>query len=96
MLDARQYTTVLNQLREAAGEEPEFSQEEINAIGEGTDWQDEIIRSASVQNHQLSLSGGGDNNQYYVSFNYFNQQGVVINSGLEKIHGQGQLNPKSE
>ena len=91
VLDARQYTTVLNELREAAGEEPEFSQEEINAIGTGTDWQDEIIRSASVQNHQLSLSGGGDNNQYYVSFNYFNQQGVVINSGLKRYTGRVNL-----
>ncbi|TEB40984.1 SusC/RagA family protein, partial [Flavobacterium circumlabens] len=32
----------------------------------------------------LSFSGGSDKIKYYVSGNYFNQNGVVINSGIDK------------
>ena len=49
-----------------------------------TDWQSEIYRPGFVSNTQLSFSGGTDAIKYYVSGNYFNQQGVIINSGLER------------
>ncbi|WP_282055912.1 SusC/RagA family TonB-linked outer membrane protein [Maribacter luteus] len=49
------------------------------------DWQDLIYRTGSVSNHQLSFSGGNENMNYYVSGNYFNQKGVIINSGFERF-----------
>jgi TonB-dependent starch-binding outer membrane protein SusC len=42
-----------------------------------TDWQDEILRQGSITNHQLSVSGGNPSTQYAVSFNYFNNQGII-------------------
>ena len=54
------------------------------AIGEGTDWQDEIFRSAPMMDHQLSVSGGTENTKYFISGNYFKQDGIVINSGLDR------------
>lgn len=54
------------------------------AIGEGTDWQEEIFNSAPIQNHQVSISSGRGNTNYYISGNYFNQQGIALNSGLER------------
>jgi len=50
-----------------------------------TDWQDLIYRTGNIANHQLSFSGGSDKINYYVSGNYFNQTGVVINSGFERF-----------
>ncbi len=50
-----------------------------------TDWQDEIFRTAPIQNYELSASGGTNKTRYFVSGNYFNQQGIVINSGLERF-----------
>ncbi|MFD0861604.1 SusC/RagA family TonB-linked outer membrane protein [Sungkyunkwania multivorans] len=50
-----------------------------------TDWQDLIYDSGSTANHQLSFSGGADNINYYASVNYFDQDGVVINSGFERF-----------
>ncbi|QCX02418.1 TonB-dependent receptor [Aggregatimonas sangjinii] len=50
-----------------------------------TDWQDLIYRTGNISNHQLSFSGGSENINYYVSGNYFNQKGVVINSGFERF-----------
>ncbi|MCW3465751.1 SusC/RagA family TonB-linked outer membrane protein [Chitinophaga nivalis] len=49
-----------------------------------TDWQDALFRNAPVQNHTLSAAGGNDKFQYYISGNYFDQQGVIINSGYKR------------
>ncbi|MDJ1470284.1 SusC/RagA family TonB-linked outer membrane protein [Xanthocytophaga flava] len=63
-----------------------------------TDWQDEIFRSAPIQNYELSASGGTKSLSYYVSGNYFNQQGIIINSGVKRygarINLKANLTPK--
>ena len=84
MLGAGEYVALLNDLRRDMGEEPEFSPEEAAAIGRGTDWQEEVLRSAPVMSHHLSFSGGGQSNRYYASLGYFDQEGVVISSGMKK------------
>ncbi|MGB7394242.1 MAG: TonB-dependent receptor [Pricia sp.] len=56
-----------------------------------TDWQDLIYRAGNVSNHQLSFSGGSEKINYYVSGNYFNQKGVVINSGFERFSFLGNI-----
>ena len=53
-------------------------------FGEGTDWQDEIFRNAPITNIQLSARGGTDKTRYYLSGGYFDQQGVVIESGFQR------------
>jgi TonB-linked SusC/RagA family outer membrane protein len=60
-----------------------------------TDWQDAIFRSASIQNHTLSISGGKDNVRFYVSGNYLNQRGVVINSGYKRYSARANVEVKS-
>jgi TonB-linked SusC/RagA family outer membrane protein len=45
-----------------------------------TDWWDEIERTGTIQNHQVTLSGGTDKGQYTMSANYFDQQGAVIDT----------------
>lgn len=50
-----------------------------------TDWQDLLYRSGSIQNHQFSFSGGTDNINFYASANYFKQEGIIINSGYERL-----------
>lgn len=54
------------------------------SLGEGTDWQDEIYRTAPIQNYQLSFSGGSSNTQYAISGNYYNQQGIIIGSDFKR------------
>lgn len=49
-----------------------------------TDWQDEIFRTAPIQNYELSANGGTEKFSYYVSGNYFDQEGIVLNSGLKR------------
>lgn len=49
-----------------------------------TDWQKAIFRSAPIQNYQLSISGGTDRSHYLLSGNYFDQQGIILNSGYKR------------
>ncbi|WP_149243416.1 TonB-dependent receptor [Dyadobacter sp. 32] len=55
-----------------------------DALGEGTDWQNEIFRQAATHNVQLTLSGGNDNVRYMTSGGYYKQDGIILNSGFER------------
>lgn len=52
--------------------------------GQGVNYQDLIFRKAPIQNHQLSISGGNDKTQLALSGNYFNQDGIIINSNFTR------------
>ena len=55
-------------------------------LGVNTNWQNEVQRSSAVShNHNLSLTGGGDKTTYIASLNYFNQEGIVRQSGLKRV-----------
>lgn len=49
-----------------------------------TDWQDEIFRTAGMQNHTVSVSGGTRNIKYYASLDYLGQEGVIVNSDFNR------------
>lgn len=50
-----------------------------------TDWQDQVLRNGFIHQHNLSVSGGSKNINFFISGNYRNEEGVVINSALEKM-----------
>jgi TonB-linked SusC/RagA family outer membrane protein len=47
------------------------------------DWQDEIERKGQMQNYEISVSGGTDAIRYFMSGNYANQDGFVVNVGYK-------------
>ncbi|MES2332167.1 MAG: TonB-dependent receptor [Bacteroidota bacterium] len=47
------------------------------------DWQDAIERKGQMQNYEISASGGTDAVRYFVSGNYANQEGFVMNVGYK-------------
>ncbi len=59
-----------------------------------TDWYDEIIRTGVYTQHDLSISGGGDNTQFFLSGGYFNQEGVVASSDFERMNARLRINHK--
>ncbi|MDR1330641.1 MAG: TonB-dependent receptor [Tannerella sp.] len=61
------------------------------AIGEGTNWQDEIFRTAPVQNYQLYVSGGNDRTKYMFSSGYFSQDGIIIGSDYERFSARAKI-----
>ncbi len=60
-----------------------------------TNWMDEVSRRALTHVHNLSLSGGNDKSNYRIALNYRNNQGVVLNSGFERLNGQLNFNQKA-
>ena len=54
-------------------------------LGKGTNWQDEIFRTALQHQHQISAQGGTDKVQYYVSGSYMNQEGTIIGSNFRRF-----------
>ncbi|PKA97479.1 TonB-linked SusC/RagA family outer membrane protein [Flavobacteriaceae bacterium MAR_2009_75] len=53
-------------------------------LGEGTDWQDQIFRSAITNNYNLTVSGGREGTRYLVSGNYMDQDGIIIESNFKR------------
>jgi TonB-linked SusC/RagA family outer membrane protein len=50
-----------------------------------TDWWDVLTRNALITNHDISLSGGNPNANFYAGLNYFHQDGIVINNFSKRV-----------
>ncbi|NJC25701.1 SusC/RagA family TonB-linked outer membrane protein [Neolewinella antarctica] len=99
-LNASQYATLRNLRDEANGEEPLFNgrPDELGPngriirhtlpenLGEGTDWIDAVLQTGITQNHSLGFTGGSDDVTYAGSVGYLDQEGAIINSGLQRIN----------
>jgi len=62
--------------------------------GGNTDWQNELTRTAFTQDHDLTLQGGTNNFNYRASAGYLKQEGIIINTGLERYSGNFKANQK--
>lgn len=59
---------------------------------QGYDHQNWLFNSAPIQSHQLSLSGGSDRVQYYLSADFLNQDGIIRNTGFDKYGFRSNIN----
>lgn len=86
LLDAATFAEVVNERARAIGTPERFTTAEINDFKQngGTDWQDELFRTATGQEFQVDYSGGTDAITYFVSGNFLGQEGVVINSDYQR------------
>src|SRR5690606_24429834 len=98
VVNAEQHTMLKNeQLRNLGFAErygPGLLFPDPSEYGEGTDWQDEIFRTAAMQNHQLTISGGIERTNGLVSGNYFDQDGIVIASNFERYTSRVNLDSR--
>jgi TonB-linked SusC/RagA family outer membrane protein len=85
VINAQEFATLQNEVATNDGTPLPWTSAQINALGKGTDWQDEVYRSGLVHNHDISLIGGTQNTRYYSSIGYFNQEGIIRNSGFERM-----------
>jgi iron complex outermembrane receptor protein len=54
-------------------------------LGSNTDWQSVIERSTAIShNHNLSFSGGTEHNTYIASINYFDKEGILTRSAMDR------------
>ncbi|MDP4151077.1 MAG: TonB-dependent receptor [Bacteroidota bacterium] len=58
---------------------------------EYVNWQDSAFRTAPFQNYQLSASGGTENLRYFISGNFLNQTGVLLNTGYNNYSARANV-----
>ncbi|GAA4313290.1 TonB-dependent receptor [Compostibacter hankyongensis] len=74
------------------GGDPLFPGEVIDAFKNGkdpylypnTNFFDEVFRTAPITEHNLSVRGGSEKQNYYLSANYLGQQGIIRRTGAKR------------
>jgi len=61
-----------------------------------TDWQKEGLKVGFRQNHNINLSGGGQNSVYNISFDYFDQDGTFVGNGPTYTRYNVRVNSSAE
>ena len=95
MMNLREYAQYYNEMVEEGDiyeTNPYYATPSL--LGKGTNWQDEIFRTAWQHQHQLSAQGGSDKVQYYVSGSYMDQQGTIIGSNFNRFSVRTNLDAK--
>lgn len=82
LMNEKQFAEIANELARNDGRPEVFDINNLPNIN--TDWQDEIFRIAPIQSHTLTFDGGNNQSRYSISGNYFQQDGIVIGSGLQR------------
>ncbi|MBS1567022.1 MAG: SusC/RagA family TonB-linked outer membrane protein, partial [Bacteroidetes bacterium] len=81
LLNGDQFVTIANEKLAAASQ----AAQAFNPKGINTDWQGIVERSpARSQIHNLSVEGSTEKTNYFVSFNYSNQQGIIITNASKR------------
>lgn len=68
------------------------------AAGRTTDYVGGLLRTGSIQSHQVGVSGGNEKTQFFISGNFFKDKGVIINQDFTRytmrINLDHQINKK--
>jgi len=97
--DRVQYQTLNNESRANAGL-PLFPANDpanpgfVDKIN--TDWQKEGLKTGTRQNHNINLSGGGTNNTYNLSLDYYDNNGTYVGNGPTYTRYTGRVNSTAE
>ncbi|SER25569.1 TonB-linked outer membrane protein, SusC/RagA family [Pedobacter rhizosphaerae] len=61
-----------------------------------TNWMDEVFRDGLLQDYNAAINGGSEKSNYYLSFNYRNAEGIVLNTKTKRynfrINSEHELN----
>lgn len=53
-----------------------------------TDWWDVILRDGALQNHNVSLSGGNDKSNFFISLGLMDEKGLQINNDYSRYNAR--------
>lgn len=103
LMDARTFATFMKGLYEdkatyenyTAGVPADYANPD--QYGEGTNWYDAILRTAPIQNYSLNLSSGTEKVSSSTTLTYFDQQGVLLNTGMKRysLRSNNEYRPNS-
>lgn len=75
VLNATEYAAIINEGSVTSGGNVIFP--DLLSLGKGTNWQKEIFKTAPMQSHNISVSGGNEKVSYFLSGGYLSQGGIV-------------------
>ena len=96
VLNPTDYKRILNEIMDTPGSNVSQTEKVGEIQNGGTNWQQNLIRNAKVQSHSLSFTGGSSNTKYFASLNYFDQDGIMINSGYQRYDTRFNLEHKAD
>lgn len=59
-----------------------------NNYSNNTNWVDQISRTGYLQDHTISMNGGGEKAKYFASVGYFDQVGTTLGTSLNRINSR--------
>ncbi len=92
LMNASEYAQLANEQAVNDGVAPYFTQAEITAFGEGTDWQNELFQNAPLWNTSLAVSGGDDRTIFSVGGSVFLQDGIIKGSDFDRYSLNTRIN----
>ena len=54
-------------------------------------WQNEFFHTGVIQNYNVAVHGGSEHVGYYVSLDYYGEQGTLKTTGMQKVTGHASL-----
>jgi TonB-linked SusC/RagA family outer membrane protein len=90
LLNSAQYAAMMNEAAINGGKQPIFSNAQIDALGAGTNWIDEmLVKNAPTQNYVLGASGASETSVYSLGLSYTGQAGLVGGKKLSNYERYG-------
>ncbi|MGV3559357.1 SusC/RagA family TonB-linked outer membrane protein [Larkinella arboricola] len=91
LMDLRDFARYQNEVLPIIGNPVADEFKNPDLLGRGTDWQDAMFQRGTINNHQLSFSGGKDKTTYYLSLNYFDNKGILLGSNFKRYSSRFSL-----
>ena len=91
MMNLRQFAEYFNDMVALGEVEANPLYADPSILGKGTNWQDEVFRTALQHQHQISAQGGTEKVQYYISGSFMNQEGTIIGSNFDRLSFRANL-----
>ncbi|MHA4846722.1 SusC/RagA family TonB-linked outer membrane protein [Flavitalea antarctica] len=89
LMNSQEIIAIANEKSRNTGAATLFYPDSATSVKTNTDWQDLLMQDAPIQNYNLSFSGGTPASLYNISGNYFNQEGVLVNTGFKRYAVRG-------
>jgi TonB-linked SusC/RagA family outer membrane protein len=85
MAGANQYAGYINEASVYYGSGDSVVTQAQLLAGGNTDWYDEILKRGFFQNHNLSLSGGSEKINYFLSAGYLTDEGIIRTNDFKRF-----------
>jgi len=95
LLNAKEWGIYKNDARVNNGKSPVYSASQLDSLERNsTDWQSAALRTAPVQNYQISFNGGNEQTRYAISLGVLDQQGIILGSNFSRYSGRVRIDSK--